>query len=249
MSPALVVPGMSASRSRRSPRRTALAAVAAVATVLLTGVAFAPQASAHEGSGSAKDKRQQYLDGINVPVISTPNVRFVTNVPDTAGISGVFAKSAPYFYVSSTDSITVYDVSNPVAPRITGVLPNVVFENEAMNYGEKKVDGVTNRFVLVGADLVQASPTEPDHIGRTNEVMLVDVTDPANPRIRSRVATTTNTHTVSCIRETDCQYAYTAGRNGQFSVVDLTDLDNPREVDSQPAQAGVQPFSSPAGGP
>jgi hypothetical protein len=45
---------------------------------------------------------------------------------------------------------------------------------------------------------------------------------------------------VSCIDETDCRYAYTAGRNGKFSVVDLADLDAPREL-------GV--FDSPAGGP
>ena len=201
-----------------------------------------------ESHGTAA-KRKQFTDGVSVPVISSPNIRWVTNVPDTAGISGVFAKSAPYFYLSSTDSITVYDVSDPVAPRITGVLPNLVFENEAMNYGEKKVDGVINRFVLVGADLVQASPTDPDHVGRSNEVAIVDVTDPANPRIRSYVKTTTNTHTVACINQTDCRYAYTAGRQGKFSIVDLTDLDQPREVDADPATAGTQPFLSPAGGP
>ncbi|HEX6935660.1 MAG TPA: hypothetical protein VF227_03990 [Actinomycetes bacterium] len=215
--------------------------LAAGAALVVVAVMTAPAASAHEtDTSTTSTKRQQFTDGVSVPVISSPNIRFVTNVPDTAGISGVFAKSAPYFYVSSTDSITVYDVSDPVAPRIAGVLPNIVFENEAMNYGEKKVDGVVNRFVLVGADLVEYSPTAPDHVGSSNEVMLVDVTDPANPHIRSRVATQTNTHTVSCIRETDCQYAYTAGRNGKFSVIDLTDLDAPREL-------GV--FDSPAGGP
>jgi hypothetical protein len=216
-------------------------AVAAAAVLTLAGAVMAPAASAHETDReNTSKKRQQFTDGVSVPVISSPNIRFVTNVPDTAAISGVFARSAPYFYVSSTDSITVYDVSDPVSPEITGVLPNLVFENEAMNYGEKKVDGVVNRFVLVGADLVEYSPTSPDHVGSSNEVMVVDVTDPANPRIRSRVDTQTNTHTVSCINEADCQYAYTAGRNGKFSVIDLSDLDNPREV-------GV--FDSPAGGP
>ena len=160
----------------------------------------APAGAHGKDAADTSAKRQQFTDGVSVPVVTSPNIRFVTNVPDTAAISGVFARSAPYFYVSSTDSITVYDVSNPVQPRITGVLPNIVFENEAMNYGEKKVDGVTNRFVLVGVDLVEAAPSEPDHIGTSNEVMLVDVTDPTAPRIRSRVATTTNTHTVSCIR-------------------------------------------------
>ena len=223
----------------QTSRRALRAALVPAVLALVLGVAG--PAAAHEGaSGPSSSKRQQFTDGVSVPVISTPNIRLVTNVPDTAGISGVFARSAPYFYLSSTDSITVYDVSNPVAPKITGTLPNLVFENEAMNYGEKKVDGTVNRFVLVGVDLIEASPTAPDHIGRSNEVMVVDVTDPSRPYIRSRVATQTNTHTVTCIHETDCRYAYTAGRNGKFSVVDLSDLDAPREV-------GV--FDSPAGGP
>ena len=220
--------------------RSALALTAGAALVL-AGAVTAPSASAHQTDRSeTSTKRQQFTDGVSVPVISSPNIRFVGNFPDTAAISGVFAKSAPYFYVSSTDSITVFDVSDPVHPRPTGVLPNLVFENEAMNYGEKLVDGVVNRFVLVGADLVEYSPTDPAYVAEDNEMMVVDVTDPANPYIRSRLKTQTNTHTVSCLEETNCQYAYTAGRNGQFSVVDLSDLDNPRE-------AGV--FTSPAGGP
>ena len=225
-----------------TPARAPAALVAGLAALATLGVGVAAPAAAHDGgSGASASKRQQYTDGVSVPVVSTPNIRLVTNVPDTAGISGVFARSAPYFYLSSTDSITVYDVSNPVSPTITGTLPNLVFENEAMNYGEKKrADGTVERFVLVGVDLVQASPTAPDHIGTSNEVMVVDVTDPAHPAIRSRVATRTNTHTVTCIHETDCRYAYTAGRNGKFSVVDLSDLDAPREL-------GV--FDSPAGGP
>jgi hypothetical protein len=233
----------------RSSRPVPVLALAA-GLALGLGVATAVPAAAHGGgSGPASSKRQQFEDGVSVPVISSPNIRLVTNVPDTAGISGVFARSAPYFYVSSTDSITVYDVSDPTHPTPTGVLANLVFENEAMNYGEKKVDGAVQRFVLVGVDTIEASPTAPDHIGRSNEVMVVDVTDPTDPRIRSRVATTTNTHTVSCIHQTACRYAYTAGRNGQFSIVDLGDLDHPREVDSDPAMAGTQPFASPAAGP
>ena len=216
-------------------------ALAASCVLLLAGaVAAAPASAQPKDSDRTTAKRQQFTDGISLPVISSPNIRFVTNVPDTAGISGVFARSAPYFYLSSTDSITVYDVSDPLAPRITGVLPNLVFENEAMNYGEKKIDGVVNRFVLVGVDLVEFSPTSPDRVGSSNEVMVVDVTDPANPYIRSRAETSTNTHTVSCIMETDCRYAYTAGASGRFSVVDLSDLDNPREV---------AVLDSPAGGP
>lgn len=240
-----VLPPSAAPRAART--------LAAAATVLLTavaGVLAAPSVSAHQSDGSsAPQKRQQYLDGVSVPVISSPNIRFVGNFPETAAISGTFAKSAPYFYVSSTDSISVFDVSDPVRPRLTGTLANLIFENEAMNYGEKKVGGVVNRFVLVGADLVQYSPDDPDGVGTFNEVLVVDVTDPTSPHVRSRLKTTTNTHTVSCINESDCQYAYSAGSRGKYSIVDLTDLDKPREVDSDPATAGTQPFSSPAASP
>jgi hypothetical protein len=232
--------------------RTSVRTLAAGTALALVGLAGAVlPAAAHEGGGAHEraEKRKQFTDGSSVPVVSSPNIRFVTNVPDTAAISGVFAESAPYFYVSSTDSITVYDVSDPVNPRITGTLPNLVFENEAMSYGERKVGTSVERFVLVGADLFEYTPGEPDHLGRSNEVMLVDVSDPTNPTVRSRVRTTTNTHTVSCIDETDCRYAYTAGRNGTFSIVDLTDPDEPREVDSDPAKPGTQPFASPAGDP
>ena len=240
----------SSRRPRSRPTARSLVATGLTLTVLGLGLVAPSPAVAHGGgAGATGSKRQQYQDGVSVPVVSSPNIRLVTNVPDTAGISGVFARSAPHFYLSSTDSITVYDVSDPTHPTPAGVLPNLVFENEAMNYGEKKVAGVVNRFVLVGVDLVEASPSAPDHIGRSNEVMVVDVTDPANPYIRSRVATNTNTHTVSCIHETDCRYAYTAGRNGQFSIVDLSDLDHPVEVDSDPTMEGTQPYTSPAGGP
>ena len=217
-----------------------LAAIAALSVAGLVGSAGPAAAQAGASGTERKEKRQQFMDGVSVPVISTPNIRFVENFPETAAISGVHAKSAPYFYVSSTDSISVFDTSDPVHPKLTGTLPNIVFENEAMNYGEQRIDGVINRFVLVGVDAVEFAPSDPSHVETGNHVMVVDVTDPANPKIRSRADTTTNTHTVSCIAETDCQYAYTAGRNGKFSIVDLTDIDAPREI-------GV--FSSPAGGP
>ena len=220
------------------------------AALLVSGALAAPPATAHQSDvSSASKKRQQYTDGVSVPVISSPNIRLVDTFPETAAISGVFARSAPYFYVSSTDSISVFDVSDPVHPKLTGTLANLVFENEAMTYGEKKVDGVVNRFVLVGADLVQYSPSDPDSVGTSNELIVVDVTDPASPRVRSRLKTTTNTHTIACIDEADCQYAYTAGSRGRYSIIDLTDPGNPREVDSDPSTAGIQNFASPAAEP
>ena len=215
----------------RSRSGTALGLAAGVGAALVLSAAPASAHGSDPGDEERATKRAAFLAGTSVPLVTSPNVRFVTNVPDTAGISGVFARSAPYFYVSSLDGITTYDVSNPLAPRIVGTLPLANFENEAVNYGEKKrSDGTIERFVLVGADAVAASPTSPDHVGITNKVLVVDVTNPAAPRVRSSVPTTTNTHTISCVRATDCRFAYTAGSRGKFSVIDLRNLDAPKEL-------------------
>ncbi len=190
--------------------------------------------------------------GVNVPFAASGNVQLVDSVPKAGAIAGVFSPSAPYFYVSNIDSIDVYDVRDPLHPALTGVLPDLVFENEAMNYGERTLrGGKTIRFVLVGVDLTQAAPSDINHSNPSgeNEVILVDVTDPTNPHIRSRVAATTFTHTVACVQVRACTTAYTAGSKGSFSIIDLGNLDNLREVDADPVADGVQPFASPAAGP
>jgi len=154
--------------------------------------------------------------------------------------------------MSNLDSIRVYDVSDPAAPQLAGVLPSLQFENEAMNCGERRTRRGTERFALIGVDLYQASPGDIEHVNDpatgSYELIVVDLTDPANPKIRSRVPGTTSTHTVACIRQTDCRYAYSAGSDGSFSVFDLRDLDSPREVDSDPDDPGTQPFRSPTAG-
>ncbi len=234
---------------RRFFIRPLLALVAACAVTC----AVALPASAHDSDRHRLTEMAQLSgSGVNVPFAASDNVRLVDTVPKPGAISGVFSPSAPYFYVSNIESIDVYDVSDPLHPRLTGVLPDLVFENEAMNYGERTLkSGKTIRFVLVGVDLTQASPGDINHSNPSgkNEVVLVDVTDPTNPYIRSRVPATTFTHTVACVQVRACTTAYTAGSKGTFSIIDLDDLDHLQEVDSDGGTAGVQPFASPAAGP
>ena len=219
-------------------RRRAAAVAALALTVAALPALPALPAAAHGGD---RDARRATATGTPVPVLASPNVRLVTTVPTTSPISGVFADSAPIFVVSSLDSIDVFDVADPRRPRLVGTLPNALFENEAISYGEQRRGGTVTRFVLLGVDGAEYSPTDPSHVATGKELVVVDVTDPARPYLRSRVGNvSTSTHTVTCVPQGDCRYAYTAGTGGRFSVIDLTDLDRPREV---------RVVASPASGP
>ena len=99
-------------------------------------------------------------------------------------------------------------------------MPSAQFENEAMNCGERKVSrDRTDRFAMIGVDLYQASPDDLEHVNDPvrgdYELVIVDVTDPTSPHVRSRVTATTSTHTVTCIDGTDCRYAYSAGDDSE----------------------------------
>ena len=231
--------------------RLARLSVAAAAGAALTLSTIGP-AVGHGGSQPDTDqKRADFLAGTLAAPTFSDNVEFVTNFPETDAISGDFSMSTEHFYVSSLDTLSVFDVSEPTAPTIVGTLPNFVFENEAMNYGEQRKNGkLTAQFIMVGADLVQASPGDISHVNVNEpELIIVDVTDPANPHIRSRVLGTSSTHTVACIQRTRCNFAYSAGDGTHFSIFDLRDLDEPKEVDSNPRKEGIQGFRSPATAP
>ncbi len=227
-----------------------LVALAAVSVTLGGSLAIASPASAHGDRERLAEVRQALLaEGDDTPLMSG-NVQYLATSPGQAAISGCFLSSAPHFVTSGVDSIRVWDVSDATNPTPVGVLPQALFENEAMNCGERRTGQGTQRFALIGVDAVAAAPTAPEHVNvGGGELRIVDVTDPANPVIRSTAPGTTSTHTVACVDEADCRYAYSAGdSNGKFSIFDLRDLDHPAEVDANPNQAGVQPFTSPTAG-
>jgi hypothetical protein len=63
-------------------------------------------------------------------------------------------------------------------------MDNIVFENEAMNCGERRTKDGVERFVLVGNNLYDYSSSDPEgSAGSTlkNELIVVDVTDPTSP--------------------------------------------------------------------
>ena len=230
--------------------RPAWPAVAAAAALLM--VLPAP-ATAHGDRDRMQRMQETYSATATVPVVTNGPVTHLRQVPGQAGISGCFMKTKPLFVTSGLDSVKVWNASDPAVPVQLGALQSAQFENEAMNCGERQTRHGVRRFVLIGLDLYQAAPNESDiqHVNvGGNELVVVDVTDPFHPRIRSRVPGTTSTHTVACVDELDCRYAYSAGDRGTgtFSIFDLRRLSEPKELDSDPGKDGIQAFPSPTAG-
>jgi hypothetical protein len=236
-------------------RLRAAAACLLPALVLTLGVGITVPAEAHE-SDDLEKVRAELGSPTGTAALSSPNVTHVGAQPSQLGISGCFMKTAPLFVMSGLDSVRVFDVSDATHPELVGILPSAQFENEAMNCAEQRSREGTRRFALIGVDLHQASPDDIEHVnaGDGNELVVVEVTDPTAPAVVSRAPSTTSTHTVACVTQWDCDYAYTAGNGssesdeGEFTIFDLRDLDHPAEVDSDATAAGVQPFSSPTAG-
>lgn len=241
--------------SRRTPtalrRALATLACAAVAVPAAT-LALAGSASADAGE-EARDRIAQKAGSgsASAGLIMSENIQQVGENPSQVAISGCFMHTAPIFVTSGVDSVRVYDISDPLSPTLTGVLPQALFENEAMTCGERKTADGIRRFVLIGVDLVSAAPTAPEHTNvGGGQLHVVDVTDPTAPTITASAPGLTSTHTVACVDGAQCRYAYSAGDSGSgtFSVFDLRDLDAPAEVDSDKAADGVQAFASPTAG-
>lgn len=244
------------STPRRTPSagRRALAALACAALATpVASLALATPAAA-DGGGEAGRDRVAGLAGsgsARAGLIMSDNIEQVGANPSQLAISGCFMRSAPVFVTSGVDSIRVYDVSDPLSPTLTGVLPQALFENEAMTCGERRTPEGVRRFVLVGVDLVAAAPTQPEHVNAGGgQLSIVDVTDPTAPTITASAPGLTSTHTVACVDGAQCRYAYSAGDSGSgtFSVFDLRDLDAPQEVDGDRAADGLQAFASPTAG-
>lgn len=202
------------SRTRRWVARVAAAALLAVAAA---GPAAATTAPVYPG-------------------VTSDNVTHLGTFPETMMISAEFALTGDFFYTSSLDSVSAWSYQidgDDITVTLEGTAPDINFENESMTYGERRdaAGEVTRRFVIVAEDLVHVDPTgsvDP-HVGGGN-VVIVDVTDPTAPAFLSQGEVSTSTHTVQCLSRRDCDFAYAVGGDGQYSIVDLRDLENPTEI-------------------
>jgi hypothetical protein len=162
------------------------------AVVAATVLAAAPVANAVDVDGAAPGPGY----------FASDNIEYVGYVPlenDTAGARVV----GKYMYITNSRSLTIYDLSDPVAPVRMG--STVVLDQPY--FAEEDVD-TNGKIVLWGS------------LGTLN---VIDVEDKSNPVVIGTLDGADN-HTISCVL--DCKYAY--GSEGV--IVDLTDPTKPKEI-------------------
>jgi len=159
-------------------------------------------------------------------VFASDNVKVVNRLAEGAGaISLQFDSDKPFMYLSTLKGLQVYNVKDPRNPELVSALPLPHFQNEAMSLGERR-NG--DAFVLIASTLVAATTSGEVDPGRARFVVVVEVTDPASPKVVGTLETPTRTHTTSCATKS-CKFAFSDGRSqGEMSIIDLRNFRKPK---------------------
>jgi hypothetical protein len=154
--------------------------------------------------------------GGNKPLVSN-NVEPLATLPIPHPIGARFRDG--FMYVTTTEGLTVYDITNPELPLPVGALPLPHFENEDVD---------------LGGDILLVSNDPSEGVG---VLYVIDISNPRAPVLKSALPTgfiTTGIpgifglpepqeagigHTASCIQ--DCNFAYLAGTAEGIEIVDL----------------------------
>ncbi|HEX2241445.1 MAG TPA: hypothetical protein VHJ82_09930 [Actinomycetota bacterium] len=154
---------------------------------------------------------------------SSPNVEFVKNVRvDLAGVSVSETWGATlrgrYLYVTGWGVLTIFDVSRPEDPVKVSQLPaQLSLDSEVGAIADAREDPDTNGTIL--PTLISLTPFV------RKELVVVDVSNKAEPEIISRLRLTERAHTISCLD--DCRWAY-------ISDGHIIDLRDPRDPQLEP---------------
>ena len=133
---------------------------------------------------------------------ASDNVEWITNIPvniDSAGARIL----GDYFYITTSNGLTIYDISTPESPQRLGFMPMP----QQPYFAEEDVD--TNGEILL--------------ISTLDTLYVIDVEDKSNPTPIGEIAGS-DQHTYSCVL--DCTYAY--GSEGL--IISLKDPTQPKLV-------------------
>jgi hypothetical protein len=216
---------------KRSKRRGLL--VVAVTAAILAGVPAARACLGEstvgpQGAGSGLDalfgrlsERALLLDD---SAFTSPNVEFIAHVADSGPTATGGRLVGHYFYVTSWRDFAIYDVADPLHPKLMSRVPvDFRFENE---------DVSTNGKILLFSDFAT-----------TRTLYVYDVRDKANPTLLSQLDGL-GTHTASCLYGCDWVYGSyhlvgpdATGPNRGGQIVDLRDPAHPKDAGDWTAEA------------
>ena len=154
--------------------------------------------------------------------VATDNVEWLGNIPVNTDSAGGRLLDG-FFYISDDRGLTIYDVSKPESPQLTGFAP----VPQGAYFVEEDLD-TNGKIALIGSygDLAPS-------IGPLDRLLVVDVANKSNPRVISELQGV-DSHTVSCVL--DCTYAY----NSDGKIIDLTDPAKPKLVGNWAEADGPQ---------
>jgi hypothetical protein len=173
--------------------------------------------------------------GTEAPLVSG-NVDLLATLPAGHPIGGRFRDN--WMYVTSTEGLTIWDVTKPELPVLTGALPLPHFENEDVDLGGNTLlvsndpsEGVGVLYVIDISNprVPVLKSAMPNGFIETGIPGIFGLPEPQDPGIG---------HTASCIQ--NCEFAYLAGTSRGITIVDLRDPANPRRVKNfKPAITGL----------
>jgi hypothetical protein len=154
------------------------------------------------------------LSSLGPGYVATDNVEWLGTIPTNADSAGSVIHDE-HLYVTDDRGLTIYDISEPTDPQRLGfaLVPQSPYIVEE--------DPETNGEVLLISSYTDSTRGMP---GPLSVLYVLDVSDKANPYIRSEVQGAQQ-HTWSCVL--DCTWGY-----GNVGVIaDLRDVDEPRRSD------------------
>jgi hypothetical protein len=204
-------PTMTASRSRR--------AAAAAAALALATTAFAPVGvTVPSELVSGTDLGQVVAltgSALGPGTLSSDNVEYVGTIPlDAPGVGGAVREHAEtgqtLFFTTGLKGLTIYDVEDPAAPVLVGMLAFPHSQNEDVSVSD---DGTR---VIISADGALAVPIMPHSVG----IHVVDTTDPTAPTLVA--SHSDSNHTTECA-DAGCNWLYGSTTGGIYDATAVAD--------------------------
>ena len=181
-----------------------------------------------------KDPRSRLAAGRHDAEIAIQNMRLVSATPKAAVhdsarglafINSDLAFRGRYVYQGNFAGFTIWDVSDPAAPRIVSAVSCITSQGDPSIYGNLlflSAEGAGNR-----NDCAKGGVQDPkDHMAG---VRIYDVSDPANPRLVKNVQTCKGSHTHTIVphpRDDGVIYIYVSGSQGARPETELAGCTN-----------------------